>query len=72
LQHVHNTKLADVQAVSFDLEEKTRRLELIAEWRDELRRKLGHALNDVWSMPDLDELRSEVEHFKLACKGARA
>ena len=45
---------------------------LLADWQDELRLKLARAVNDVWGPPpDLDELRSEVERFKLACEGVR-
>jgi hypothetical protein len=71
MQRLDNASLVDAQEISFDFEEKTKRLELICAWRDELRRKLARSLNDVWSTPDLDELRSEVVRFRLACKGAR-
>ena len=70
MQHVSNTKLADAQALSIDLEDRTKKLERIAAWRDELRLKLGRACNNVWEQPDYDAL--SVEQFKLACKGARA
>jgi hypothetical protein len=63
--------LADAQA--FSLDALTERLIAIAAWRDELQRKLARAADDVWGrLPDLDELRSEVERFKLACKGVRS
>jgi hypothetical protein len=58
--------------VTVEIDGVTDRLHLLADWRDELRRKLARAANDVWGpLPDLDELRSEVERFKLACKGVR-
>jgi hypothetical protein len=60
-----------VAVAAFDLEGITSQLELLADWRDELRRMLAYALNNVWEEPDLDWLRSEVERFKLAVKGAR-
>jgi hypothetical protein len=73
MQRVDNKSLDRAQAFSFDIDERTKRLELIANWRDELRLRLANALNDVWGPPpDLDELRAEVELFKMCCKGARA
>ena len=71
MQKLNTSSLANAQTVSFDLDSRTEKLTLIADWRDELRRKLERASNNVWEWPDLDELRSEVERFKLACKGAR-
>jgi hypothetical protein len=71
MQRVDNKTLDRAQRFSFDIDERTKRLELIANWRDELRLKLGRAVNDVWSMPDIDELKAEVELFKMCCKGAR-
>jgi hypothetical protein len=72
LQHVHNTKLANAQAFSFDIDERTKKLELIADWKDELRQRLADTVNDVWGPPpDLDELKAEVELFKMCSKGAR-
>ena len=69
MERLDSKALADAQA--FSLDALTERLIVITAWRDELRRKLAQSLNDVWSTPDLDELRAEVERFKLACKGAR-
>ena len=70
MERLDSKALADAQA--FPLDALTERLIVIAAWRDELRRKLARAANDVWGpLPDLDELRSEVERFKLACKGVR-
>jgi hypothetical protein len=66
---VHTKTLNRAQAFSFDIDERTKRLELIADWRDELRQRLADSVNDV--PPDLDELKDEVERFKLACQGAR-
>jgi hypothetical protein len=72
VQHVSSTALASTQA-NFDIDERTRRLTQIADWRDELRSKFAYTINNVWDAPpDLDELRAEVERFKLACKGVRA
>ena len=73
MQELDSNSLADAQAFSFDLDEKTKQLELIADWRAELRYKFADAVNDVWGPPpDLNELRCEVERYKLACKGVRA
>jgi hypothetical protein len=72
LQKLDTASIAEAQLISFDLDSRTEKLTLIADWKDELRRKLYGAVNDVWApLPDLDELRAEVERFKLACKGAR-
>ena len=71
MQELDKASLADAQP--FSLENRAKALELIADWRDELRLKLRRACNDVWGPPpDLDELRAEVELFKLACRGVRA
>jgi hypothetical protein len=71
MQEVDNRTIRNAQAI-FNIEDRTKKLELIADWRDELRRKLGNACNDVWSpAPDLEHLRTEVERFKLASKGTR-
>jgi hypothetical protein len=72
MQRLDEASLADAQEISFDFERKTKRLELICEWRDELRQRLARAIDDAWSpAPDLEELNAEVERFKLACRGAR-
>jgi hypothetical protein len=70
MQRVNSKTLDRAQPFSFDLEDRTKKLERIAAWRDELRMKLGRACNNVWEQPDYDAL--SVEQFKLACKGARA
>jgi hypothetical protein len=71
LQLVSNSTLADAQAV-FDVECVTEKLNLIADWKDELRGRFAYTVNDIWGAPpDYDELRAEVERFKLACKGVR-
>jgi hypothetical protein len=60
------------RAQNFNIDERTKRLEAIIAWRDELRQRLADALNDAWGPPpDLDELKAEVELFKMCCKGAR-
>jgi hypothetical protein len=72
LQKLDTASIAEAQPISFDLDSRTEKLSLIADWKDELRLKLARAVNDVWGPPpDLDELRSEVERFKLACEGVR-
>jgi hypothetical protein len=72
---VHTKTLDRAQPFSFDLDERTKRLELIANWRDELRLKLSgqwdHSSDfDPFAL-DVDELRQEVARFKLACRGPR-
>jgi hypothetical protein len=50
----------------------TERLNQMADWKDEIRRRLADALNDVWGgRPDYDELRKEVERFTAACRDFR-
>jgi len=72
LQKLDTASIAEAQPISFDLDSRTEKLSLIADWKDELRLKLARAVNDVWGpLPDLDELHSEVERFKLACEGVR-
>jgi hypothetical protein len=71
LEHVSSVTLASTQA-KFEIDERIACLNQAADWRDEIRGRLAHAANDVWSTPDLDALRTEVERFKLGCKGVRA
>ena len=72
MQKLDTASLAEAQPLSLDLDSRTEKLTLIADWKDELRLKLARAINDVWGPPpDLDELHSEVERFKLACDGVR-
>ena len=71
MQKLDTASLAEAQPISLDLDSRTEKLTLIADWKDELRHKLARAANNVWEWPDLDALRSEVERFKLACKGVR-
>jgi len=61
----------DEHAVRVDIDQLTENLSVIADWRDEIRRMLIAALNPFDVAPDLDWLRTEVERFKLGCKGAR-
>jgi hypothetical protein len=80
LQNVDSKSLADSQAFSFDIDERTRRLELIAAWADGLRARIWDEPAqldleniEVWGeQQNLEALRAEVEQFKLACKGVRA
>jgi hypothetical protein len=72
MQRLDKASLADAQEISFDFEGKTKRLELIREWRDELRLMIEAAFNPLDMSPDIDWLKAEVERFKLACKGACA
>ena len=72
MQKLDTASVGNAQPISFNLDAQTEKLELIADWKDELRRKLADACNDVWSpAPDLERLRTEVERYKLGCKGAR-
>jgi hypothetical protein len=72
MQRVDSKTLARAQAQSFNLQERTERLELIAEWAAELRRVLEAALNPLDTAPDIDWLKEEVARFKLACRGVRS
>jgi hypothetical protein len=71
LQHVRNTDLAHRQAFSFDLKDRTQKLELIADKAAELRLMIQAALNPFDTTPDLEWLKAEVELFKLAARGVR-
>ena len=66
------TKHLDGAVVAFDLDALTGNLELMADWKDELRLMFAAALNPVDMTPDIEWLRVEVERFKLACRGARS
>ena len=71
MQPLDTKQLASAQALSFDIEERTAKLEAIADWRDELQHALDAAANPFDIAPDLDWLRREVSRFRLACKGVR-
>jgi hypothetical protein len=76
MMSVHTKSLPAAQPFSFDIDERTRRLELIANWRDALRDKLSGQWDqssefDPFAL-EPDELRSEIELYKLAAKAARA
>jgi hypothetical protein len=68
---VHTKKLARAQAIKFDVEQRIRDLDLIADKKLELRLMIDAALNPFDMTPDLDWLKAEVELFKLSCRGAR-
>ena len=71
MQKLDTASITEAQPISFDLDTRTEKLTLLADWKDELRHKLARAADNVWERPDLDELRAEVERFKLACDGVR-
>jgi hypothetical protein len=71
LRVVDSTTLEGAQEFSFDIEDRTEKLNLIADWRDELK-ELMRADYHLAMTLDLDGLRIEVDRFKLACKGVRA
>jgi hypothetical protein len=70
LQGVSTTALLGAQAVSFDIEDRTEKLNLIADWRDELSQLIVDAQEDPDEL-NIDWLRAEVDRFSLACKGVR-
>jgi hypothetical protein len=71
LQELPSTALAGAQEISFDIEDRTQKLNLIADWRDELK-ELMRADYQLAMTLDLDGLRIEIDRFNLACKGVRA
>jgi hypothetical protein len=71
VQRLDEASLADAQALNFNLEDRTQKLELIADKAVELRLAIEAALNPLDITPDLDWLKGEVELFKMCCKGAR-
>jgi hypothetical protein len=71
MKRLDKASLVDAQEISFDFEERTKRLELIADKAVELRLMIEAALNPLDMNPDIDWLKAEVECFKLACRGAR-
>jgi hypothetical protein len=67
---IDSTTLEGARAVSFDIEGVTEGLNVIADWRDELRQIIADEMDSL-DAAGLAWLRREVDRFNLACKGAR-
>jgi hypothetical protein len=65
---------AGAPKVAFDLDDLTDQLEMIADWKDDLRRRIWRA-QMIFELADFDHdfgpLQQEVEDFKRVCRSIR-
>jgi hypothetical protein len=71
LRGIDSKALEGAQEISFGIEDRTQKLNIIADWQEDIRRLIADEMNSL-DTAGLAWLRAEVDRFNLACKGVRA